>query len=324
MFKNICIIGAGNIGSRHLQGLAKVKQPLNIFVFDPYDDSLGLAKKRFEEISNNSKHQIKYSSILKKLPDNIDVAIIATNSNIRFQVTNNLLNKTSVKYIIFEKILFDKKLDYQKMAKLLQKRKIKAWVNCSRRTMPFYKDLKKEFTGKKINYFVFGSQWNLASNSIHLIDHIAYLTDCYDFEIGTKSLDTKLLVSKHKAFIELSGTLDVYFEDGSIGNFICYPTGNIPQIMQIFSEKFRLLTLETQGKSYISKFNNNWQWVIKKTPMLYQSEMTNQLVSDILNKGGCDLTPFDLSSKLHLKLLDPLLQFINKISKKKYISYPFT
>ena len=29
MFKNICIIGAGNIGSRHLQALAKISQPLS-------------------------------------------------------------------------------------------------------------------------------------------------------------------------------------------------------------------------------------------------------------------------------------------------------
>lgn len=324
MFKNICIIGTGNIGSRHLQGLAKVTQPLNIFVFDPSDDSLSLAKKRFEEISNNSNHQIKYSPNFNSLPENIDVAIIATNSNIRSLVTKQLLEKVFVKYIIFEKILFDKAGQYTEMVKLLSEKKVKAWVNCSRRTMPFYRNLKNDIKNQKIHYLVSGSQWGLTSNAIHLIDHMALLANCYDFEVDTRKLDAKISESKRKGFIELNGTLNVYFKDGSTGTFTCYQSGSTPQIMQIFSEKFRCLTLETEGKSYISSSDTNWKWSIKNTPMLYQSEMTNQVVSTLLQKGTSDLTPLDLSTKLHLQLFEPLLKFVNENSKAQYNRYPFT
>ena len=45
---------------------------------------------------------------------------------------------------------------------------------------------------------------------------------------------------------------------------------------------------------------------------------------EILEKGNCNLPTFLQSQKIHLKLLESLLQFLNKNSKKKYDYYPFT
>ena len=44
--RNILIVGAGEIGSRHLQGIAAVKEKLSISVIDPSIDSLNLSKKK--------------------------------------------------------------------------------------------------------------------------------------------------------------------------------------------------------------------------------------------------------------------------------------
>lgn len=324
MLRTICIIGAGNIGSRHLQALAKVSNPLNIQIVDPSPDSLALAKTRYEEITPKKKHQLTFYRHLEEIKSNIDIAIIATTSNIRYAVTKQLLEQVNVKHIIFEKILFDKFDDYQNIAKLLTQKKVKAWVNCSRRTMPFYRSLKEAIQREKIQYIISGSEWGLACNAIHLIDHMAYLTDCYDFKIDTTNLNPNLIDSKRKGFLELTGTILVNFKDGSFGSFTCYPTGNSPTIMQILSAKFRCLTLETENKSYISTPKANWKWKLQNTPMLYQSEMTNNAVSSLLTSGSCQLTTFELSSKLHLQLFEPLLKFINSHSAKKYESYPFT
>lgn len=324
MLKSICIIGAGNIGSRHLQALAKITQPISIQIIDPSADSLALAKERYEEIDNNKTKQVNYLQDLNEISGPIDIAIIATTSNIRSSVTKQLLDKTRVKYIIFEKILFDKDIQYKEIKKLLAQKKTKAWVNCPRRIMPFYRNLKDRVKGKKIQYLVSGSQWGLACNAIHYIDHIAYLTDCYDFEVDTTNLDPALIESKRPGFMELTGTISLNFKDGSFASLTCYDSGNAPQIMQIMSEKYRCLTLETENKSYISTVDSNWQWDLEETPMLYQSGMTNIIVSSILESGSCELTPFDLSAKLHLSLLKPLLDFINHNAKKKFESYPFT
>lgn len=324
MLKNICIIGAGNIGSRHLQALSKVTQSLLIQVIDPSLDSLTLAKKRYEEVKIHSKHQPEYLQNLNRINPQIEVAIIATNSNVRFSVTEQLLNKSNVKYIIFEKILFDKKMQYEKMAKLLAQKKCKAWVNCSMRTDPFYAGLKKHFESLPITYLVQGSNHGLITNAIHYIDHMAYLTDYYDFTIDTTRLDPETIKSKRKGFLEINGTLNIHFKDGSYGSFICYPSGNAPFTIEVLSEKYRCLMKPLGNKILISDPRSNWAWKLQTVTFLYQSQMTNHVVISLLKSGSCELTPFNISAKMHLDLLEPLRKFLNSNSKKKFISYPFT
>lgn len=325
MSKNVCIIGAGNIGSRHLQALAKATDPLSIQVIDPFPQALEMAKTRYGEAStSNSQNEVKYLQDLNQINGPVDIAIIATTSDKRYAATKQLLDKVTVKYIIFEKILFDKVNEYEETEKLLAKKKCQAWVNCPRRMMPFYQSLADFTKNTQIQYTVSGSQWGLACNTIHYIDHMAFLTNCYDFEVNTKFLNPSVIESKRKGFLELTGTLFVYFRDGSLGSFTCYPSGNTPQIMQFFTQNYRSLTLETENRSYISTPDSNWQWELKDTPMLYQSEMTHQVVSSLLQDDSCELTPFNLSAKLHLQLLKPLLDFVNANSKTKYKNYPFT
>ena len=54
MIKKIAIIGAGQLGSRHLQGLAQCNFDISIEVVEPYDLSRETAKKRYEEIGHNN------------------------------------------------------------------------------------------------------------------------------------------------------------------------------------------------------------------------------------------------------------------------------
>ena len=51
--KRIAIIGAGQLGSRHLQGLTKIKQDIHITVIDPNPSALEIARQRFVEMPEN-------------------------------------------------------------------------------------------------------------------------------------------------------------------------------------------------------------------------------------------------------------------------------
>ena len=46
----ILIAGAGQLGSRYLQGLANCQNNLNIFVLDISEQSLQIAKQRWEQV----------------------------------------------------------------------------------------------------------------------------------------------------------------------------------------------------------------------------------------------------------------------------------
>lgn len=53
--KNILLIGAGQLGSRHLQGIAKIDFKANICVVDPSEISIEIAKERYKQINKNEK-----------------------------------------------------------------------------------------------------------------------------------------------------------------------------------------------------------------------------------------------------------------------------
>lgn len=324
--KDICIIGAGNIGSRHLQALKNIKTLLSIYVVDLSIDSLNLAKERYESFPNlfKSDHKLEFYKKIEELPKGIDIAIIATSSDVRRQVCEKLLKHSSVKFMILEKILFQKKTDYMFIQKLLKNKKCKAFVNCSMRTMPTYFNLKKQIKKTPINYFVTGSQYGLITNSIHYIDHIAFLTGSSDFTVNTDSLETTPIGSRRKGFIELNGTLNVNFKDGSFGSFSCFATSDLPLVVEITTPDFRYISRESERKAYVSYANKKWSWEEVETEIPYQSQMTDKIVKDIFNKGNCQLVSIDESVKIHLTLLESLLKFLNKNSTKKYNFYPFT
>ena len=74
MKNNILIVGAGQLGSRHLQGALKVLVPIDVFVIDPSNESLAIAAQRATEIDHN--HTIKYQTDWNNLPAIFDIVII--------------------------------------------------------------------------------------------------------------------------------------------------------------------------------------------------------------------------------------------------------
>src|SRR3989338_236575 len=106
----IYIIGAGQIGSRHLQALKKVSLALSVKVIDPNPESLKIARERYDNAPPGQfEHKVDYRTKIPKYSDPIDLAIIATRSDVRAKITADLLKSAKVKYLILEKILFNKK-----------------------------------------------------------------------------------------------------------------------------------------------------------------------------------------------------------------------
>lgn len=321
--KNVCIIGVGNIGSRHLQGLKKVNIPLSIEVVDLSKDSLEIAKQRYDQVQSKIDHKISFLQDISKISKKIDLAIVATSSNIRKKVTEDLLSISSVKYLILEKILFQKKEDYFTIEKLLKKKGCKTWVNFSMRTIPFYYDLGGKIESP-IQMIVSGSNFGLITNAIHFIDYISFLTKVNNFKVFTDTLDNKVIQSKRPGFSELNGTLFVNFQDGSSGSFTSYSNKDAPFTIEIISSSFRCISKESERKAYISTSANSWKWEEISTNIPFQSDMTNVLVEEIFKKEDCSLTPYHEASKLHLIFLESLIKFLNKSKGKKFTFIPFT
>lgn len=329
MYKLIYLIGAGQIGSRHLQALKAISMPLDITVVDPSSESLKIAKERYKQMpaTKNSarptQHKLSYVKALPTTKKSIDLAIIATSSNTRANATRNLLKNNDVKHLILEKLLFSKKTDYLSIGNMLKEKKIKTWVNCPLRIMPFYRDMKTKTTNP-LQYRVSGNQSGLCTDTIHFIDHIAYLTGCHEFSVDTSGLDTHIKDSKRNGFIELTGTLSIKFSDGTLAIFNCPNEGTVPKLVEIFSNELRIIAKEYELKAWIANGKSDWKWHEENISIPYQSHLTTKTAQTILTNSSCELTPFEESANLHIQFLEPLKKFINKVSPKKYNYYPFT
>lgn len=323
--KRVFIIGGGQIGSRHLQALKKVNFPLSITVIDSSPKSLKMAQERYNSLPEGQyTHSVEYALKIPKNTTLCDLAIVATCSDVRSKMTKELLSSVKVRYLILEKILFDKKSDYDSIDKMIRQSKTKTWVNCPMRMMPTYQNIEKHFRDKRISYIVTGSKLGLVTNAIHYLDHVCHLSDTTKFEVNTEGLDRKTIPSKRKGFLELTGTLTANFPNGSNISISSYPQGDAPVVVEIHSDSAKYMGWELAGRAWLANADNEWQWQELEAPITLQSQLTTILAEKILNTGNCELVSYSESRKIHLQMLEPLLKFLNKNNKKKYNRYPFT
>ena len=66
MSTSVLIVGAGQLGSRYLQSLKKVKSSLNIYVVDINQNSLNIAKDRWDEIEQYRHATYLFLSVCQK------------------------------------------------------------------------------------------------------------------------------------------------------------------------------------------------------------------------------------------------------------------
>ena len=300
---NIVLVGAGQLGSRYLQGLAKFSEPLSIFVIDVNRKSLEIARFRWLEGINDSKlHVLNFKEDMLNLPKKIDLAIISTSSSVREKVISNLILETSVNYWLLEKVLAQNTNSLFGIEKLVGR---KAWVNTPFRTLEWFKEIKKNSSKGVMHLKVNGSNWGIGCNTIHFLDFISWWTDESISHFDNSKLDEKWHPAKREGFWEINGCLVVYFSNGSTGTFYSDNENNSPFELRI----------QTISENWII----GWDTGVAKRDdgleingrVLFQSEMTPDLVKEILETGQCELPTLETSIKQHKPFLESLLEHWN-------------
>jgi predicted dehydrogenase len=320
MTRNVLIVGAGNIGSRHLQGLSALSPDVNIFIVDPSESSLELSRERW--LQTTALHNVSFSQGLPDQVSNVDCAILSSSADIRASVTKEILSRIKVNAILFEKVLFQREQDYMTIASLLERHGIKAWVNCVRRIWPVYQEYHdKVQQGAQVHMAVAGSSWGLGCNSIHMIDCLSYLTSQTEYEITNIKLDDNIIPSKRNGFYEFTGQFSGRFKDGSTFKIASYAKEGIPYTLALKSQNHSIVVHE--DSNHYEEFSEG-EWVRKKLHIPFQSQLSGHVVQDILDKGQCALTAFSDSVELHLPFIRMLLSHYNNIKNETSEICPIT
>lgn len=301
----IAVVGAGQLGSRHLQGLVRLGVPCEIHVVDPSAASLDTARQRAGEVQAAAPHTLHFHQQIEALPQMLDHAVIATAANVRLAVMRELLRERTVQNLLLEKVLFQRVSDYPLAAELLRQAGSQAWVNCPRRAFPIYEKLRTFFAEDPLQHVdVRGGNWGLGCNSIHFLDIIAFLIKGDIHSVSTALLDEDLIDSKRAGFKEFTGTLLGRCGEASF-SITAQRGSQAPLLLTLRGGNRSCLVDESAGRAFMcDPRDGGWRTVEFKTPLL--SELSTAVTQRILEKGSSELTPYAQSMAYHLPLLQAL------------------
>lgn len=319
MNKNFLLVGCGNIGRRHLEGLTKLPITKTVHVVEPNIQSQKFAKKQFSKLRKTSFHTkvIWYSSI-EELENISELAIIATNSNGRVDIIEQLMIQGHRKFLL-EKIVCQSKKEYSLLLKNLKKFNGQAWINTNRRYFKIYKKLKQLFKNEKhIVFSIFSNSLGLGTNTIHYADLFCWMVNQKSIGLDGSLLSSKILSNKRgKNFVEFSGTITGKNKKG-----IFSVTSNNDAEKNIFikisSKKHSVILNEVEEFFYDFR-------TMKKSNFEYEhvSNLTPIIINDIL-KNRCYLPTAEDVCDIHLELFRIFNLRLEKSLKKSFNLCPIT
>ena len=322
----VAIIGAGQLGSRHMQAMALSKRPTEVTVIDSSEESLQIAKKRWEEMGSNPLvKNCSFSSSMENLPAELDAVVVATSSGPRRAVVEELLSRSKVKYLILEKVLFQRLEDYDAIGKLLQEKNVPAWVNCGRRMTGFYKKLRDLLVSEqRVSMSVAGGNWGIGCNAIHMLDIYAFLTEQKEFKANAIHLDDGTIDSKRKGYIEFTGELRIESSKGVL-SLTSYKESIRPVAISINSEHFHIeIDERNQSARILRQMGDDWKWEKWQIDGRLQSRVTQELVQELMETGNCGLTAYEESVGLHKVLLGAFMDHLSIGAKERCSICPIT
>ncbi|XP_070570547.1 uncharacterized protein [Ptychodera flava] len=297
---SILIVGAGNIGSRHLQSLAGLDIAVDIVVVEPVEACRARAKAIYDgEAKANTRTKVVYLESLDEVNTGrlFNVAIIATTSSVRRQVVTSVLDHCKVTFMILEKVLFQTSEDHEKVLSLLSDAGVKGYVNSQWITFPLGKYLKEKLPQGPVNFHVHGQGWGMCCNGLHMVTLANFLNDSKTIIFDGSQLQPGFESSKRQGFVEVFGTLkgQIKSNRGTADLSIVCTRGPMTEgrIMQISNEHANVFWNEQTGTLFGSFAANNWEWERKDFPSPMVSRWTHLMVKQMLETGTCDLPKYE-------------------------------
>lgn len=309
-------MGLGNIGFRHLQGLAAIHDRISLTGIDP--DAAARTRAQTEWSAGNAK----FSASLTDLPDTLSVAILATSAHKRLDLLESLLSVTRPENVILEKVVFQSPGDFEKAAALAANSGTRLWINCPRRTWPFYRQLRHLVAEEKAQFHMTArcSVLALACNGIHFIDMFQFIGNTSDVYLTGVNLD-EIFPSKRPGYLEVYGTMD--FENAAGSTFHLSTRPDDPSIIEgdieIGTRRIDLRELEGEARDRITG-----DLLVNCGQPPFQSALTGKIVASLIDTGTCDLAELSESGIAHRDFLGALGTHFNKAGYDVSAGVPIT
>ena len=312
---NILIVGAGQLGSRHLQSLSNLNSQYSVHVVDPSRESLLIAEERYNQVASMESPKVNYFQSMQEIKlDSVKVAIIATSAGVLLAAIKQMLNSFDVDKLVLEKVLFQSNQQLFEAQELLKEANVDTWVNCPRRMWPSYEILSEALKDCHIESIkITGTNWGLACNAIHFIDLWHLFVGFSEYKI-IESNNIDVFDSKRGGYKELSGEIIASCsEKYSKLTMLCDSNDDsgITLDIQIVADGKTLQINEQKSELKIFDKNLNLE-ESKPFEIKFQSQLTSVVVNGLVESGDCTLTPLNQSAMLHEEFLDRTLAIFSE------------
>ena len=322
MGTNVLVVGCGELGRRHIQGIVKsVNKPV-VYVIDNDPKAIALLKSFLVNNLERSRYPaIKVIDFLKKdlvsLPV-FDLVIVATTALARGELLGNLSPFIRTKHWLIEKPIGQSSAEIKSIAKWASDRS--AFVNHPRRMMSWYQSISNNFidTGP-IKLTALYPKFGIACNTSHLIDLINWWTEAIPASVSVDGLNENWNRSKRKGFWDIEGLLKIKFSDGSAIELQSNKEVKKSVLEIEFAGTKRCIIEEDLG---IARFSSG---EVIMGNMQYQSEISGMLLDQLYETGKCDLPSLNIMAVCNELFVERLLQHWNsRTNGKKLYSLPST
>ncbi len=317
---SIAIIGVGNIGFRHLEGITKSEIIEEIFIYEPNYSAIEKIKE--SKFFNSS---IKICETISELPEILDFCIVATDSRNRLKAILSLVSKVKqIKYIILEKVLVQSFKSLKQLEFLLEKYDAKIFVN-----QWFSRWLIKNniFNSNEyiINMDVSGIEWGIACNAVHFINAFRNFTKSNNLKKDSDCLFRKPFKTKRDGYFDVNGFIHIQSKCLSNLNLVSfeksktYKKGLIK--LKLFTNK-SLINIDLLRDRIIVENQLDSITKTKKLPPYLISEDIKNIIYDISNNFDSGLPSLKRSIDEH-KVLFFALSCVEGWDDYNY-SFPIT
>lgn len=323
MTRKFILVGCGNVGSRHLQALAKLPFEIHVDIVEPNDDAKKLGEFRLNEIQyDKTNHIFSWHRSINELTNKSDLAIIATTSVGRVDIITKLLDSGHTRFLI-EKVVCQSTEEYDNLLSKMKLFNAKGWVNTNQRYFKTYQKIKDYFRESQIIHLSVTTSANrgLGTNAIHYIDLFSWLSGDHKIRLNGEFLFNALFPNKRgNHFMDFAGTIIGSINNGSSLVLTFIPDTNLPLIINIIGKNKHLMIDETNEK-IINLINGDHSFEYKYE---HPSNLTTRIVQDILEKDYCLLPTLADLYYPHKELFHIFNSHIKKIMNEEKRLCPIT
>lgn len=321
--KTFSVIGCGEIGSRHLQGLLHFPEPVKIQVVEPSAMARSIAQARAEEVQCRAGTELSWHESMETIEPG-EFTVIATTAVKRVDIFCRLLDQGHKRFLI-EKMVCQSDQEYQGLLAAFKQKGAKGWINCYRRYTEFYKKLKLDLGSSPLHVSVLGGNQGLGCNAIHFLDLFAFLCADNHIDIIGGFFSDRLLPNKRsRDLIEFAGTIVAQAANGSTMTLTFSEASPALITVEVLGRSVRAFIDEDGRRAQVAREWENWGWQAESFMNLYSSQLTPQVAYEVLTTDQCNLASLEDSYPAHRELFSIFLNHLEGATDKAWHLCPIT